>query len=50
LVVTHAQLNPFEQPDLNWYFETAATTPENRRKVLELIANAPISPPPVSSG
>jgi ubiquinone/menaquinone biosynthesis C-methylase UbiE len=34
-------LNPFKQPDLNWYFETAATPLENRTKVLELIRNAP---------
>lgn len=43
LVVTLAQLSPFKQPDLNWYFEAAATTPENRRKVLVMIANAPAS-------
>ena len=41
LRVVHCGLTPFKQPDLNWYFETAATTPENRRKVLELVANAP---------
>jgi ubiquinone/menaquinone biosynthesis C-methylase UbiE len=29
-----------KQPDLEWYFETAATTPENREKVRELIASA----------
>jgi ubiquinone/menaquinone biosynthesis C-methylase UbiE len=29
-----------KQPDLEWYFETAATTPENREKVLSLIAGA----------
>jgi ubiquinone/menaquinone biosynthesis C-methylase UbiE len=29
-----------KQPDLEWYFETAATTPENREKVRELIAAA----------
>jgi hypothetical protein len=28
---------------LNWYFETAATTPENRKKVLRLIDEAPVS-------
>ena len=36
-------LTPFKQPDLNWYFETAATSPENRQKVLELVARAPAS-------
>ncbi len=43
LTVTHCALTPFKQPDLNWYFETAATPPENRRKVLALVANAPAS-------
>jgi hypothetical protein len=28
---------------LNWYFETAATSPENRQRVLDLVANAPLS-------
>ncbi len=43
LRVVHWGLTPFKQPDLNWYFETAATAPENRRQVLELIRNAPES-------
>jgi len=43
LSVTHWGLTPFKQPDLNWYFETAATTPENRAQVLELIRTAPES-------
>jgi ubiquinone/menaquinone biosynthesis C-methylase UbiE len=30
-----------KQPDLEWYFETAATSPENRRAVLDLLATAP---------
>ena len=30
-----------KQPDLEWYFETAATSPENRVKVRDLIAHAP---------
>jgi ubiquinone/menaquinone biosynthesis C-methylase UbiE len=29
-----------KQPDLEWYFETAATSPENREKVRALIASA----------
>jgi ubiquinone/menaquinone biosynthesis C-methylase UbiE len=41
LTVTHAALTPFKQPDLNWYFETAATPPDNRRQVLELVTHAP---------
>ena len=43
LRVVHQGLTPFKQPDLNWYFETAATTPENRREVLQLIRDAPES-------
>jgi ubiquinone/menaquinone biosynthesis C-methylase UbiE len=43
LVVCQAVLNRFKQPDLNWFFETAATPPESRSKVLDLIANAPES-------
>jgi ubiquinone/menaquinone biosynthesis C-methylase UbiE len=41
LRVVFSELQPFKQPDLTWYFETAATTPENRAKVLELIRDAP---------
>jgi len=41
LSVLRAMLVPFKQPDLNWYFETAGTSTENRGKVQELIANAP---------
>ena len=41
LRVVFSELQPFKQPDLNWYFETAATTPENRAKVLELVRHAP---------
>jgi ubiquinone/menaquinone biosynthesis C-methylase UbiE len=41
LAVKQAALAPFKQPDLNWYFDTAATSPENREKVLDLIAQAP---------
>jgi len=38
-----SELNPRKQPDLNWYFETAATTPQNREKVLEAVSTAPAS-------
>ncbi len=41
LWVVFSELQPFKQPDLNWYFETAATTPENQAKVLELVRHAP---------
>jgi hypothetical protein len=30
-----------KQPDLQWYFETAATPPENRARVLEAVRTAP---------
>jgi ubiquinone/menaquinone biosynthesis C-methylase UbiE len=43
LTVLHAELNPRKQPDLNWYFETAATPAENRAKVLEAVRTAPDS-------
>jgi len=41
LTVFSSSLKPLKQPDLEWYFETAATPPENRQHVRELIANAP---------
>lgn len=41
LRTVHCQLDPFKMPDLNWYFETADTPVENRRKVLDLVENAP---------
>jgi ubiquinone/menaquinone biosynthesis C-methylase UbiE len=41
LRVVHAELQPMKQPDLDWYFETAATPPSNRAQVLELVRNAP---------
>lgn len=41
LAVQSVKIFPFKQPDLNWYFETAATPDRNRIKVLELIAHAP---------
>ncbi len=43
LKVIESKLTPLKQPDLNWYFETAATSPDNRQKVLELAGNAPDS-------
>ena len=41
LVVTTAELQPLKQPDLEWYFETAATPDENRKQVRALVAEAP---------
>jgi len=38
--VLRSELQRFKQPDLEWYFDTAATTPENRQKVLESVRTA----------
>ena len=38
-----SRLQPKKQPDLTWYFETAATTTENRILVLDAIQSAPSS-------
>ncbi|HUD48039.1 MAG TPA: methyltransferase domain-containing protein [Candidatus Baltobacteraceae bacterium] len=43
LTVRASRLSPLKQPDLNWYFETAATPDKNRIQVLELVARAPES-------
>ncbi len=43
LTVSRCQISPFKQPDLEWYFQTAATSPENREKVRELVRVAPDS-------
>jgi hypothetical protein len=43
LRVQSAMLRQMKQPDLEWYFETAATSPENRQVVRELISTAPAS-------
>jgi hypothetical protein len=40
LKVVRSELQSRQQPDLNWYFETAATPKANREKVLEAVANA----------
>lgn len=41
LAVKSSELQPMLQPDLEWYFETAATSPENRAKVREAVRMAP---------
>jgi ubiquinone/menaquinone biosynthesis C-methylase UbiE len=41
LTVTHSKTEAFKQPDLNWYFNVANTPPENRKKVMEMLAKAP---------
>jgi SAM-dependent methyltransferase len=43
LSIRSSDIYPFKQPDLNWYFETAATPDKNRIEVLELVARAPDS-------
>jgi ubiquinone/menaquinone biosynthesis C-methylase UbiE/predicted kinase len=40
LKVIRSDLQSRKQPDLNWYFDTAATSEENREKVLEAVAKA----------
>jgi ubiquinone/menaquinone biosynthesis C-methylase UbiE len=41
LVILRSQLTLLKQPDLQWYFDTAATTPENRARVLEAVRTVP---------
>ncbi len=43
LTVLRCETHPFKQPDLEWYFQTAATSPENREIVRGLITKAPES-------
>jgi DNA-directed RNA polymerase specialized sigma24 family protein len=43
LETRRCETTPFKQPDLNWYFETAATSEENREAVRELVRTAPES-------
>jgi len=40
LTVLQSRLDPMKQPDLQWYFETAATPAENRARVLEVVRTA----------
>ena len=41
LAVERISLTPFKQPDLEWYFDTASTSPTNRNQVIELVRTAP---------
>lgn len=41
MTIVRSGLFPKKQPDLNWYFDTAATSVENRIKVLDAIQTAP---------
>ncbi len=40
MVVVRSEMQHLKQPDLQWYFDTAATTPENREKVLNSVKSA----------
>ncbi|MGH7967110.1 MAG: class I SAM-dependent methyltransferase, partial [Limisphaerales bacterium] len=40
LRVLRSELHRFKQPDLQWYFDTAATSPANREQVLEAVRTA----------
>jgi ubiquinone/menaquinone biosynthesis C-methylase UbiE len=41
LTVTRAQVDTFRMPDLQAYLADANTPPENRKKILEMVAKAP---------
>lgn len=41
LTILRSTIRPKKQPDLEWYFETAGTTAENRTLVREAVASAP---------
>jgi ubiquinone/menaquinone biosynthesis C-methylase UbiE len=40
LQIVSSELQPFKQPDLQWYFDTAGTTKENREKVIQAVRDA----------
>ena len=40
LTIERSQVQPFKQPDLQWYFETAATKPGNRQQVMQAVGSA----------
>jgi SAM-dependent methyltransferase/glutathione S-transferase len=41
LTVSKVQVESLKMPDVNWYFNVANTPPENRKKILEMLAKAP---------
>ena len=41
MTILSSELHPMKQPDLQWYFETAATSPKNRELVLEAVNTVP---------
>lgn len=43
MTVTKTLVDAHKQPDLNWYLNTRNTSPENRKKIMEMIAKAPAS-------
>ncbi len=43
LLLRSSEIRPRKQPDVEWYFETAATTPKNRDRVLQAVRSAPES-------
>jgi len=43
LKVLRCEVSRLKQPDLEWYFETASTSPENRAAVWKLVGEAPES-------
>lgn len=43
LEISHSTVTRLKQPSLTWYFETAATSEENRLRVIELVKHAPES-------
>ena len=40
LTIERSELQPYKQPDLQWYFETAATPPLNREQVMSAVGGA----------
>lgn len=40
LTIERSELQPLKQPDLQWYFDTAATPPENREQVMAAVGGA----------
>ena len=41
MTVADCQITPLKQPDLNWCFETAGTSPKNQAAVMDLVESSP---------
>lgn len=41
LTLVRSELHSLKQPDAGWWFETSATPPENREKILQAVDTAP---------